>query len=113
MSVRRQSIECFSFQFCDVIKIPALKMLSAVYGAVVRILHQPHLSIAFAGVELCHCTINVQENGLRNVFCLTGIANNFQSNAQDQLLVAVEENREGVALSLLEAGHELLVRQTL
>src|SRR5512133_1759434 len=71
------------------------------------------LSSAFAGVELCHCAINVQEHCLRNVLCFTGVTNNFQRNAQHQLLVAVEENREGVALPLLEAGHELLVRQTL
>src|SRR5271170_5936909 len=88
-------------------------MLSAVDGAVIRILHQPHLSIAFAGVKLCHGTKNIQENGLRNVLRLTGIANNLQCDAQDQLLVAVEEDSERVALSLLQAGHKLLVRQSL
>jgi hypothetical protein len=88
-------------------------MLPAVDGPVVRILHQPHLSIAFAGVELCHSAIKIQKNGLGNIFCLTGITNNFQSNAKDQLLVPVEENCEHVALLLLEAGHQPLVGQTL
>jgi hypothetical protein len=70
-------------------------MLSAVDVAVVRVLHQPHLSIAFAGVELCHGATNIQENGLRNVFGFTGIANNFQGNAQDKLLVAVKRGQRG------------------
>ena len=87
-------------------------MLSAVDGAVVGILHQPHLSTAFAGVELCHCTINIQENSLRNLFRLTTIANNFQRNAQNELLVTVKQDCEGVFLSPLEAGYHLLIGQT-
>jgi hypothetical protein len=88
-------------------------MLSAVDGAMVRILYQPHLSIAFAGVELCHCAIKVQENGLRNVLRLTRVPDDFQRDAEDQPLVAVEEDSEGISLSFLKVGHELLVRQTL
>jgi hypothetical protein len=101
------------FQFLAFVEITAIKMLPAVDGPVVSVLHQPHLSIAFAGVELCHRAINIQENGLGNVFGLTGIPNNFQSDAKDQLLVPVEENGERVALPLLEAGHQPLVGRTL
>jgi hypothetical protein len=100
-------------QFLAFVEITAIKMLPAVDRPVVRILHQPHLSIAFAGVELCHRAINIQENRLGNVFGLTGIPNNFQSNAKDQLLVSLEENGERVALSRPEAGHQPLVGQTL
>jgi hypothetical protein len=67
-------------------------VLAAVDGAMIRILHQPHFSIAFAGVELCHSPKNIQEDRLSDIFRLTGIANNLQRNAQDQLLVTVKED---------------------
>jgi len=44
---------------------------------------------------------------------LAGIADDFQRDAEDQLFIAVEENRERVAQSRLEAGHELLIGQPL
>jgi len=96
----RPSFWVFFCQFRVFVKLPPLKMLSAVDGAVVRILHQPHLSIAFEGVELCHRAINIQEHGLRNILRLAEVADNPQRNAQDQLLVAVEEDSEGIAPSL-------------
>jgi hypothetical protein len=49
----------------------------------VCVLNQPHLSIAFARVELCRCAIDIEENSLGNIFRLTVIANNLSRNAQD------------------------------
>jgi hypothetical protein len=109
VSVQRPSLKRFFFQFRARIKIPDMKMLPAIEGAVVRVLHQPHLSIAFAGVKLCHCPVDIQENGLRNVFRLTGIADNLQRDAQDELLVTVKEDSKGIVLSVSEARHELIV----
>lgn len=84
-----------------VVEILRVQVLLTIDGAMIRILENPHLSTAFGRVELCRHSENFQEDALRYIFRLSRIANDFQSNAQDKAVVAVEQNRKSVVAATL------------
>ena len=84
-----------------VVELPRVQVLPAVDGAMIGVLENPHLSSAFGGIELCHRPENFQEDALHDVFRLARIANDFESNTQDQTVVAIEQNRKSVAAASL------------
>jgi len=88
-------------QVCLVVEIPGVQVLPAVDGAMVCVLEYPHLSSAFGRVELCHRPENFQEDALHNVFGLAWIANDFQGNAEDKAVIAVEQNGQSVVAASL------------
>src|SRR5271169_4520546 len=79
----------------------------------VCVLEYPHLSSAFGRVELCHRPENFQEDALHDVFGLAWIANDFQGNAEDKAVVAVEQDGKGVVAASLKLRHQLFIVQAL
>src|SRR5580658_3379832 len=72
------------------VEISGIQVLPAVDGAMIGVLENPHLSSASGGVKLCHRSENFQENALHDVLGLPRITNDFESNAEDKAVVAVE-----------------------
>jgi hypothetical protein len=93
------------------IKVARGQVLSPIDGAVVGILQQPRLSTAFGRVELCHTPKDFQEDVLHDVFGLAGVPYDFQGNAQNEAMVAIEENGQGISLTGLQLPHQFLVCQ--
>jgi methylmalonyl-CoA mutase cobalamin-binding subunit len=89
------------------------QVLSAVDGAMICILQDPHSSSAFGRIELCHRTKNIEENILHNVFGFARVPNDFQSYAENKAMVAIEKDRQGVVVSCPQVSHQLVVTQTL
>src|SRR5580698_1640379 len=79
----------------------------------IGVLENPHFSSAFGGVKLCHRPENFQENALHDVFGFSGIADDFESNAEDKAVVAVEQDGQSVVATALQLRHQLGILQSL
>ena len=66
-------------------------------------LQQPHSKCSPVPVKTCQGTENIKEHSLDDFLSLAGITHDFQSDTENQLVVTVEKNHEGI----VSAGQKL------
>jgi hypothetical protein len=98
-------------QVLPVVEVVRNEVTLPVEGPVVRILQYPHFRYAPLWVKIRHGTINVQKNRLNNLFRFTRVSHNPEGDIENQAVVTVKENRDGVLTAGSNAGKQLLVRE--
>src|SRR5438132_4934214 len=87
------------------VKLAPQEMLAPIDAAVMGAPQDPRLSTTARGVELYRQFVNVNENGLHDVFCFADVVKDFQRDVQDKAVIAVEEDAEGVVMAAAQVGH--------
>jgi hypothetical protein len=82
------------------------QIILAADAAVIGVLQQPHYEFAPQGVKLSRALIDFQENVLQHVFRFRVVAEDAQCHAADHALIAIEEDRQRVAVAGLDFVHE-------
>lgn len=77
----------------------------------VGVLENPRFGAAFCRVEVFHLPINLQKDLLHQVLRLSMVVQDFESDAEYQTIVAVEEHGQGVLVALPELMDQLFVRR--
>src|ERR1700722_8706238 len=78
-------------------------------GPMIGILENPYLRDAFVAVKVCRCSKDVEKNGLDDFLSLAGISNDPDSHAEDQPVIAIEQNSERIVPASSHELHKLLV----
>ena len=71
-------------------------MAFAVQRAMICVLQEPHSQYALLTIEARQSAEEIKENGLDYLFGFTGFVHNPHCYTENQLVVSVKENREGI-----------------
>src|SRR5450432_454516 len=85
-----------------IVMSPQLEILPSIEAPVLSILQNPVLHAAARRVELVGIPINFQEDFLHQVFSFSAVPQDTVSHAENQAIVPVEENRQGVRYTAAE-----------
>ena len=94
-----------------VIEIPERKVLPAAQTSVVGILEDPGFRAALGRVELIRFVEDFKKDILHQIFRLTPVTKDSQSNFQNKPVKAIKQNDQGVRMSLPELLHHVVVRK--
>jgi hypothetical protein len=90
---------------------PQLEILPSIDASVLSQLQNPVLHGATRRVELDGIPINFQEDFLHQVFGFSTVPQDTVSNAENQAIVPIKENRQGVRYTASELQQKILVSQ--
>src|SRR5260370_26251527 len=85
------------------------QILAAVITAAVSHLNDPRLSTTARGIKSYRCLMKIEEHILHEIFSLASVAEDFESNAQNKAVVAVEQNRERLIVREAEMIHQIII----
>jgi len=74
-------------------------------------LQQPYFSSASRRVELCRHFVNFQENCLGDVLGFPEIAQGFERHAEDEPMITVKKDSEGIIMTGLNMCENVLVAE--
>ena len=95
------------FKLCPAVEMIGNKMPLSVQSTMISILQNPHLKHALARVKIGRRPENIEENSLDHILRLAGVAYDSKSDAENQAMIAVKQNRKGIGTSRCHILHKL------
>jgi hypothetical protein len=98
-------------EFDLVVKLSHEEIVSPVDSPAVCMLQEPHFKSPSRRVELSHLLVDFQENSLREVFCLPGIAEDSERDYVHETMVPFENNCKRIGIASLQLLDELFIAE--